>query len=158
MKCPNCAAPISDNSLKCQYCGTVLQNQNNFGSLEPLEFAIYLKDYIEKVRGKYDLQIFSSLFVIVIIWLGLGYILYSAYSLVWFIFFTILEGCILFIGWGGIIQYYENKAIDEVFDSELAPLLKSYLIQKNFSQQELYLRLKKQGADPTILKLSQKLK
>lgn len=45
MKCLNCPAPISDNSLKYQYCGNVLQNQNNFSSLESLEFAIYLRDY-----------------------------------------------------------------------------------------------------------------
>lgn len=151
MKCPNCSAPINVQETKCSYCGTPINSLHNLGRLEVSDFVEYLRNYITKARKKYDPSIFKYFFLLVIVWLGGVYGMYLVFPFFWFLFFSISLGITLFTCWGFIILYYEKKAIDEILQSELKPMIQSYMFQKGISKEEFYLQLKKSGAEQHIL-------
>ena len=116
-----------------------------------------MEDHIRKFRDAFDFQIFGYLVFFMIILLGAGYFLYLKFSLFWFIFSEICLGGILFVLWGFVILYYEKKGVEQNFQTEISPLIQSYLLQKQISKQELYLALKNSQVDSRILEIIQRI-
>lgn len=154
MKCTNCGAPLQENALQCSYCGTKVYSLSNFSSLEPRQFAEYLKDHITKHRDKrFDFWIFSFLVLFLILWLGVSYFAYEKLNMLWFGLLFLLSGGFFFLAWGLVIIYYEGKAIDEILSTELTPMVHAYIIQKNISKEDLYLQLKAAEIESSILEI-----
>ncbi len=138
MKCKYCGANNVNEEKKCFSCNAPLSVRSNLTKKDEEGLSNYIKsveNMLKVAKKKADGQIFFVFFILAVIWMASSFFMYKFMpdELTIVIIFAVVFGLVMFIVFGASIGIFENKAMENIFNSKIKNDIRDYLNELDYT-------------------------
>ena len=139
IKCKFCNAENESRNERCFSCSAPIPKRSNITEKDHKNLSNYInsvENMLKSAKKKADGKVFLIFIVSSIIWLATTFLIYYFFKddLKVVIIFGVVLGFVLFIGFGGFIGYFENKAMENIFDRKIKNDVREYLKAMHYTE------------------------
>jgi len=139
MKCKYCGADNVNQEERCFSCNAPLPKRSNLSEQEKKGLSNYItsvENMLKKAKKKADGKTFFVFTLLSLVWMASSFLMYRSFAendMKLVIIFAVIFGLVLFLVFGASITLFENKAMENVFNSKIKHDIREYLQEMKYT-------------------------